>query len=155
MSQAQKTNLYSAQEQQSSSVAHSSQDTTTVPVERPAYSSIRLMELPPSLLSLIESSDPPKCLPSVESHARLTIKSSPNGVAILNAPTKSYLLRTVDQSNSLMLFAPSQRDGFSLIHTAKQYLELIPNPNRAQVDALIPEWDGETMTKVCLCYTIC
>lgn len=72
-------------------------------------------------------------------------------MAILNAPTKSYILRTVDQSNSLMLFGPSESDGFSLIHTAKQYLELISNTNRAQLDALIPEWDGETVAKVRLC----
>ena len=107
------------------------------------------MELPASLLSLIESSEPPKYLPPVMSHARLTIKSSPNGLAILNAPKKSYLLRTVDQSNSLMLFAPSETDGFGLVHTAKQYLELISNPNRAKFEGLLPEWDGEAATKVC------
>ena len=75
----------------------------------------------------------------------LTIKPSPNGTAILNTPTKSFLLRTVDQSNSLMLFIPSETQGFQLVHTAKQYLEVVSNPNRVRMDNLLPVWDGETM----------
>jgi hypothetical protein len=75
----------------------------------------------------------------------LTIKSSPNGTAILNTPTKSFLLRAVDQSNSLMLFSPTETQGFQLVHTAKQYLEVVPNPNRVKLDSLLPVWDGETM----------
>ena len=75
----------------------------------------------------------------------LTIKPSPNGSAILNTPTKSFLLRAVDQSNSLMLFAPSEKDGFQLVHTAKQYLEVVANPNRIRLDNLLPLFEGETM----------
>ena len=75
----------------------------------------------------------------------LTIKPSPNGSAILSTPTKSYLLREVDQSNSLMLFTPSETDGFQLIHTAKKYLEVVPNPNRVKLDPLLPVWYGEAM----------
>ena len=75
----------------------------------------------------------------------LTIKPSPNGTAILNTPTKSFLLRAVDQSNSLMLFSPSETGGFQLVHTAKQYLEVVSNPNRVRMDNLLPVWDGETM----------
>lgn len=75
----------------------------------------------------------------------MTIKSSPNGAAILNTPSKSFLLRAVDQSNSLMLFSPTDTDGFQLVHTAKQYLEIVPNPHRIKLDHLIPVWTGETM----------
>lgn len=44
-----------------------------------------------------------------------------------------------------MLFAPTDTDGFQLVHTAKQYLELVSNPNRVRLETLIPEWNGETM----------
>src|ERR1700730_167503 len=104
------------------------------------------MELAPSLLTLIESSEPPKFAPP---HTypylivrRLTIKSSPNATAILNTPTKSILLRAVDQCNSLMMFAPADTDGFNLVHTAKQYLELVANPNRVKLEGLLLEWNG-------------
>jgi hypothetical protein len=74
-----------------------------------------------------------------------TIKPSSNGAAILNTPSKSFLLREVDQSNSLMLFAPSETDGFQLVHTAKKYLEVVSNPNRVNLDNQLPVWDGEMM----------
>jgi hypothetical protein len=101
------------------------------------------MELPPSLLDLIESLNPTYAL--VPAHPRLTIKSSSNGNAILSTPSKSFLLRSVDQSNSLMLFAPTETDGFRLVHTAKQYLELVANPNRVRLEQMLPEWTGETV----------
>jgi hypothetical protein len=44
-----------------------------------------------------------------------------------------------------MLFAPSETDGFDLVHTAKEYLEVIPNPARVALDPAIPLWDGESM----------
>lgn len=44
-----------------------------------------------------------------------------------------------------MLFIPTETDGFSLVHTAKQYLEVVPNPNRVRLDNLLPLWDGELM----------
>lgn len=75
----------------------------------------------------------------------LTIKPSPNGTAILSISSKSFLLREVDQSNSLMLFTPSETDGFQLVHTAKQYLEVVSNPNRVKLDNILPWWDGESM----------
>jgi hypothetical protein len=110
------------------------------------YSSIRLLELPPALLELIESSHPPEyTLVLTKFDHRLTIKPSPNGTSILSTPSKSFLLREVDQSNSLMLFAPSETDGFQLVHTAKQFFEVVSNPYRVQIDGLIPEWDGDTM----------
>ena len=75
----------------------------------------------------------------------LVIKPSAKGTAILSTPSKSFLLRAVDQSNSLMLFAPSDTDGFHLVHTASEYLEVIPNPARVALDPSIPLWDGEKM----------
>src|SRR5208282_5768944 len=104
------------------------------------------IELPPSLLEIIESSNPPSYgFSSAFSNISLTIKPSPNGTATLNTPAKSFLLRAVDQSNSLMLFTPSETQGFQLVHTAKQYLEVVSNPNRVRLDHLLPVWDGETM----------
>ena len=42
-----------------------------------------------------------------------------------------------------MLFAPTRTDGFQLVHTAKQYLEIVPNPHRIKLDHLIPVWGAE------------
>jgi hypothetical protein len=78
----------------------------------------------------------------------MTIKASSNGTAILNTPTKSFLLREVDQSNSLMLFSPSETDGFHLVHTAKKYLEVVSNPYRIRLHQIIPEWDNERVAIV-------
>ena len=44
-----------------------------------------------------------------------------------------------------MLFVPLETPGFQLVHTAKQYLEVVSNPNRVRMDNLLPVWDGETM----------
>ena len=45
-----------------------------------------------------------------------------------------------------MFFAPSETDGFHLVHTAKQYLEVVSNPNRVNLDNILPEWDAESMS---------
>jgi hypothetical protein len=47
-----------------------------------------------------------------------------------------------------MLFEPSDTDGFTLAHTAKQYLELVSNPNRVKLDGILPEWNGERTVDV-------
>src|ERR1700721_1262141 len=103
------------------------------------------MELPPALLQLIESSECRKYhflnMTDINMH-RLTIKSSPTGAAILNTANQSFLLRTVDQSNSLMFFLPTESDGFELVHTAKQYFELTPNPTKIKLNHLLPEYNG-------------
>jgi len=44
-----------------------------------------------------------------------------------------------------MFFKPSETDGFQLVHTAKKYLEVVSNPNRVNLDNLLPVWDGEMM----------
>jgi hypothetical protein len=44
-----------------------------------------------------------------------------------------------------MFFRPSETDGFDLVHTAKEYLEIAPNPHRVRLDHFLPEWDGHTM----------
>jgi hypothetical protein len=57
-----------------------------------------------------------------------------------------------------MLFAPSEIDGFHLVHTAKQYFEVVSNPNRVKIDNLLPEWDGETMdvdVRTLYCFADC
>jgi len=111
------------------------------------YSSIRLLELPPTLLEIVESFPPGEYFPlRYKANAdRFTIKPSPNGTAILSTETKSFLLREVDQSNSLLLFAPTETDGFRLVHTAKQYFESVTNPNRITLDDILPEWNDGGM----------
>jgi hypothetical protein len=42
-----------------------------------------------------------------------------------------------------MMFTPSETDGFNLVHTAKEYLELVSNPERVKLEAVLPEWNGE------------
>ena len=44
-----------------------------------------------------------------------------------------------------MLFSPNGTDGFHLVHTAKEYLEIVPNPNRIKLEHMIPLWEGQTM----------
>ena len=152
MSQGQKVNLYSCLPGPTENAVSVSElyPSGLMCKESPVdFSTVRLLELPPALLEVIESSNPSEYFPlppvSLSMYASLVIKPSSKGIATLSTPTKSFLLRAVDQSNSLMLFRPSEIDGFHLVHTAKEYLEVVPNPARVTIDLPIPVWDGESM----------
>ncbi|KAF8438719.1 hypothetical protein BGX38DRAFT_1262018 [Terfezia claveryi] len=115
----------------------STQDHSHIPL---SYSTpqapVRLLELPPALLSLIESDSPPI----------LKLKSSPapktsSSHAVLCTPSQTFSIRQVQTSNSLYLLQPhaptpcSDSDAFpeipqpglSIVSTATSYLELLPS----------------------------
>ncbi|KAB5576398.1 hypothetical protein GE09DRAFT_1282049 [Coniochaeta sp. 2T2.1] len=75
----------------------SSQENKGIPLSHaPNHVSYKLFELPPELLELLESDNPPV----------LTLTSSPTA-ALLKSPTKTYSLRQKNTSNALILLSPS------------------------------------------------
>ncbi|KAK3986545.1 hypothetical protein QBC44DRAFT_272901 [Cladorrhinum sp. PSN332] len=89
---------------------------------KPPTTGYKLLELPPELLALLESDNPP------------TLKISPSPTsAILSAPNinKSYSLRQKNTSNGLILLSPSDdptqsTPGISTIATIHETIELVP-----------------------------
>ncbi|KAF4338795.1 Sister chromatid cohesion DCC1 [Fusarium beomiforme] len=93
----------------------------------PSPTNYRLIELPPDLLSLLESDDAPV----------LTIESS-DSAAIIKTSTKTYSLRQKNTSNALMLLSPTPltgssggpvEQGISIISTIKETVELDTVPD--------------------------
>ncbi|KAF7923455.1 uncharacterized protein EAE97_010893 [Botrytis byssoidea] len=75
----------------------------------------KLLELPPELLTLLESDVPPTLLltssPQPPHHAHLLVSPSPSSASTSTTPStttkKTYLLRQKNTSNPLMLLSPS------------------------------------------------
>ncbi|KAI0682980.1 sister chromatid cohesion protein Dcc1 [Cytidiella melzeri] len=67
----------------------------------------RLLELPPELCSLIESSTNTRSVNSLRSPRRLTIRGQPDEDAVLCTPEKTYSLRSIVLSNSVLVVTPS------------------------------------------------
>ncbi|RPB17605.1 hypothetical protein P167DRAFT_540988 [Morchella conica CCBAS932] len=94
---------------------------------------IRLIELPPALLSLLSNTDSPPTLQIKASSAPIDTHSTSNH-AVLTTPTQTFSLRQVYSSNSLLLLKPSTTDttGLNVVSTANSYMELIPTIHNAK-----------------------
>ncbi|KPM45336.1 hypothetical protein AK830_g1136 [Neonectria ditissima] len=84
----------------------------------------RLIELPPELLSLLESDTAPV----------LTLESSDTS-ALLKTPNKTYALRQKNTSNALMLLAPrptpdSLEQAVAIVSTIRETVELEVVPDK-------------------------
>ncbi|KAF8466224.1 sister chromatid cohesion protein Dcc1 [Kalaharituber pfeilii] len=117
---------------------------------------IRLLELPPDLLSLIESESPPIL------KLKSTASSSTNsGHAVLCTPDQTYSIRQVQTSNSIYLLKPHllppesyslgtesfldvPKPGLAIVSTATSYLELLPTtPNiHSHLYKVLPVYHG-------------
>ncbi|KAF5561024.1 Sister chromatid cohesion DCC1 [Fusarium phyllophilum] len=105
----------------------SSQSSGITVQHNPSPTNYRLIELPPDLLSLLESDDAPV----------LTMESSDSS-AVIKTPTKTYALRQKNTSNALMLLSPTPlptssdgpvEQGISIISTIKETVELDTVPD--------------------------
>ncbi|TGO51687.1 hypothetical protein BOTNAR_0348g00100 [Botryotinia narcissicola] len=78
----------------------------------------KLLELPPELLTLLESDVPPTLLltssPQPPHHAHLLVSPSPSSASAspFTATKKTYLLRQKNTSNPLMLLSPSTHSSY-------------------------------------------
>ncbi|TFY76699.1 hypothetical protein EWM64_g7313 [Hericium alpestre] len=90
-------------------------------------SSYRLLELPSELLKLVES--------SADNDLRFTIKGAPDEDAVLCTENKTYTLRSVVLSNSVLVMTPPKRDTVEadgdreavvIRDTLGEILELVP-----------------------------
>ncbi|KAK4152347.1 hypothetical protein C8A00DRAFT_34990 [Chaetomidium leptoderma] len=123
----------------------SSQDNSGIPLfHAPDGTGYKLLELPPELLELLESQDPPT----------LTLHPSPTA-ALLKTPSKTYSLRQKNTSNALILLAPTSSNSsssssnpsaqknnnggppgsLSTIATVHETIELVPEAEAAAVAA--------------------
>ncbi|KAG1862584.1 sister chromatid cohesion protein Dcc1 [Suillus subalutaceus] len=83
--------------------------------------SFRLMELPPELYQIIES--------TTEKTASLCIKGHPTEDAVLCTSEKTYAVRSVVLSNTVLVVTPSRSDPDGTVHIRDQLheiLELVP-----------------------------
>ncbi|KAG5519305.1 hypothetical protein PMAC_001930 [Pneumocystis sp. 'macacae'] len=93
---------------------------------------ILFMEVPEELMEFLTSEEKP-CLTLKADHSR--------GSTVLCSSSKTYLLRNVSQTNSLLLFQ-KEDDGFSLLKDAKSYIEITEVPVRINFNNLAPLYDG-------------
>ncbi|QSL65950.1 hypothetical protein MERGE_003087 [Pneumocystis wakefieldiae] len=93
---------------------------------------IFLMEVPEDICQFLSAQKP----------GYLTLKPSyDRDNTVLCTPSKTYLLRNVTQTNSLLLFQ-KENDGFSLLKDAKSYLEIVSTPVRINLTHLAYVYDG-------------
>ncbi|KAH8912928.1 hypothetical protein BR93DRAFT_922906 [Coniochaeta sp. PMI_546] len=121
----------------------SSQDNKGIPLSHaPNNASYKLLELPPDLVELLESDNPPI----------LTLESSPTA-ALLKTPSKTYSLRQKNTSNALILLSPASPSttstptsttpsafpdmGLNAIATVHETIELVPETGNATAPATI------------------
>ncbi|KAM0220113.1 hypothetical protein ACHAQI_000569 [Fusarium lateritium] len=106
-----------------------SQSRGTPVQHNPSSANFRLIELPPDLLTLLESDDAPV----------LRLESSDTS-AVIKTPTKTYALRQKNTSNAMMLLSPTPppsssdgpvEQGISIISTIKETVELDTVPDKA------------------------
>ncbi|KAI9792234.1 MAG: hypothetical protein M1833_001233 [Piccolia ochrophora] len=111
--------------------------------------SFRLLELPPPLVDMLTSDNPP-ALTIKSSDATLSDSSSPSH-AVLCTPGKTYQLRQVHSSNSIFLTQPlhhsdhsSTETGISVVACLKSTLELHSAPASPDqyLRQLLPEYAG-------------
>lgn len=70
---------------------------------------LKLIELPPELLSLLESNSPP-ALSIISSHVTTNTIRTTQGAALLVYGTQKYKMRSKNSSNTILLFQPSSQD---------------------------------------------
>ncbi|KAG0131022.1 sister chromatid cohesion protein Dcc1 [Tuber indicum] len=130
-----------------------------------SQSPIRLLELPPALLSLVTSDSPPIIqIKAAPTPANTTGPRGSGDHAVLCTPTQTFSLRHVHCSNSILLIQPSEppppssvedeqqqafpltSTGLKAIATAGSWLELIPvTPDCASIlREKIPVYHGWT-----------
>ncbi|KTW30521.1 uncharacterized protein T551_01804 [Pneumocystis jirovecii RU7] len=93
---------------------------------------IIFMEFPEELMGFLTSEKKP-CLTLKADHSR---KST-----VLCSPSKTYSLRNVTQTNSLLLFQ-KEDDGFSLLKDARSYIEITEATVHINFNHLAPVYDG-------------
>ncbi len=78
---------------------------------------------------------------------RLTIKSSGQNGSVICTPDATFMLKDVQQSNSLLfLTTDAEGEDLTLDYNAKSWLEIVP-VLRPKIDlSMIPTWDGEGET---------
>ncbi|RYP21684.1 hypothetical protein DL765_002145 [Monosporascus sp. GIB2] len=98
----------------------------------------KLLELPPELLALLESDNPPV----------LTLEASTNS-ALLKSGSQSWGLRQKNTSNALMLLQPSKTPtssteipeaGLEAIATMHDTIELVPETSTAAAPVARGKW---------------
>ncbi|KAG6038555.1 hypothetical protein E4U41_004092 [Claviceps citrina] len=102
-------------------------------IHKPDDSGYRLLELPPDLANLLESSSAPV----------LTLESSDSS-AVLRTPDKTYNLRQKNTSNALFLLSPhrspdlAEQQQLAIVATLQETVELDAVPDHAvRVDRLL------------------
>ncbi|KAK1755595.1 hypothetical protein QBC47DRAFT_380741 [Echria macrotheca] len=122
------------------------QDATNTPPAIPLYHAphgrgYKLLELPPELVTLLESDNPPTL--TLHSTPTAAILKTPAGP---NANAKTYSLRQKNTSNALMLLEPTDpadsnsTTGIRAIATVHETIELVPEEGEAPAPRARGKW---------------
>jgi sister chromatid cohesion protein DCC1 len=87
---------------------------------------VRLVELPPAVLSLLSASSPPVLKIKAAPPPANLASSTPAHHAVLCTDSQTFSLRQVHSSNSILLLSPTSSGAVSVTSTVSSYLELLP-----------------------------
>ncbi|RDA94751.1 hypothetical protein CP533_6737 [Ophiocordyceps camponoti-saundersi (nom. inval.)] len=95
--------------------------TISIPLNHnPPTTNYRLLEIPPEVESLLESSTTPA----------LTLDDAPDSAsAVLRTPDRTYALRQKNTSNALLILSPSSEAGIAVVATLHEIVELNALPS--------------------------
>lgn len=102
----------------------SSQSAAGIPLNHaPNGTGYKLLELPPDLLALLESDNPPT----------LRIESTPTAGLLKTPDDKTWSLRQKNTSNALILLQTTATQTLEAIATVHETIELVPEAEKAAV----------------------
>ncbi|ROW14065.1 hypothetical protein VPNG_04187 [Cytospora leucostoma] len=87
----------------------------------PSGTGYKLLELPPELLALLESDDPPI----------LRLEPSPTAGLLKTPDNKTWSLRQKNTSNALILLQAAEQGGLDAVATVHDTTELVPEAEAA------------------------
>lgn len=100
----------------------SSQGSKGVPLNNaPSGTGYRLLELPPELLTLLESDNPPT----------LRLESTPTAGLLRTPDAKTWSMRQKNTSNALILLQATNEQTLNAIATVHETVELVPEAESA------------------------
>lgn len=96
--------------------------TTGTPLNHaPTPTTYKLLELPPELLALLESDNPPA----------LHLESTPTAGLVRTPDNKTWSLRQKNTSNALIILQATQQQSLDAVATVHEMVELMPEAENA------------------------
>ncbi|KAJ4425130.1 hypothetical protein N0V82_000185 [Gnomoniopsis sp. IMI 355080] len=103
------------------------QPTTGTPLNHaPTATTYKLLELPPELLALLESDNPPA----------LRLESTPTAGLVRTPDNKTWSLRQKNTSNALIILQATRNQSLDAVATVHEMVELMPEVEGASAPTI-------------------